>query len=143
MNYLKQNERIMMLKLAEIEERKLTEHKQRQTQLKVMLPKFEAAASLIRDELAPFRRYGRQPYVKISHKNKIVWLRVTLKKETATAARFNWLNESYSVMPSGDLQHNHAGADTLTECDATQIAQHFLTLHRDKILERFERLLPG
>ena len=131
-----------MLKLAEIEEQKLTEHKQKQTALKVILPKFEAAASIIRDELAPFRRYGRQPYVKVSQKNNVVWLRVALKKETATAVSFNWLNESYSVMPSGDLQHNHAGADTLTECDATQIAMHFLALHRGKIFARFERLLP-
>ena len=142
MNYLKPNERIVMLLLAEFEEQKLTEHKQKQSALKVILPKFEAAADLIRDELAPFRKYDRQPYVKVSQKNNVVWLRVTLKKETATAASFNWLNESYSVMPSGDLQHNNADADTLTECDATQIAMHFLALHRGKILERFERLLP-
>ncbi len=45
-----------------------------------MLPKFEAAADLIRDELAPFRKYDRQPYVKVSQKNNLVWLRVTLKK---------------------------------------------------------------
>ena len=53
-----------------------------------MLPKFEAAARIIRDELAPFRRYGRQPYVKISHKNNVVWLRVTLKKRNCNGGEF-------------------------------------------------------
>ena len=33
-------------------------------------------------------------------------------------------------------------ADPSTECDAAQIAEHFLALDRGKILARFERLLP-
>ena len=142
MNYLKPNERKVMLKLAEFENKKLAEIKLIQLAQKAMLPEFEAAADLIRNELAPFRKYGRVPFIGVSIKNDVICIRVTVQKTPAKAVSFNWLNESYRVTSSGGLFFNDGYKEQPIACDADRIAQHFLALHRSKILERFERLLP-
>ena len=72
MNYLKQNERIVMLLLAEIENKKLAEIKLIQLAQKAMLPEFEATADLVRNELEPFRKYGRVPFVDVSAKGELI-----------------------------------------------------------------------
>ena len=103
MNCRKQNERILMLKLAEIENEKLAEIKLIQLAQDAMLPEFEAAADLLRLELAPFVKYGRVPFVDVSAKSELIHIRVTVQKTSAKSVSFNWLNESYSVTPSGGL----------------------------------------
>ena len=142
MNYLKPNERKVMLKLAEFENKKLAEIKLIQLAQNAMLPEFEAAADRVRNELAPFRKYGRVPFVGVSVKNDVICIRVTVQKTPAKAVSFNWLNESYRVTSSGGLFFNDGYKEQPIACDADRIAQHFLALHRSKILERFERLLP-
>ena len=130
-----------MLELAEIENKKLAEIKLIQLAQKAMLPEFEATADLVRNELEPFRKYGRVPFVDVSAKGELIHIRVTVQKTSAKAVSFNWLNESYSVTPSGGLFFNDAYKEQPIACDADGIAAHFLTLHRGKILARFERFL--
>jgi hypothetical protein len=138
MNYRKQNERIKMLKLAEIENEKLAEIKLIQLAQDAMLPEFEAAADLLRFELAPFVKYGRVPFVDVSIKNDVICLRATVQKTSAKAVSFNWLNESYRVASSGGLFYNDGYNEQPIACDADRIAEHFLTLHKAKIIDRFE-----
>jgi len=142
MNCRKQNERILMLKLAEIENEKLAEIKLIQLAQDAMLPEFEAAADLLRLELAPFVKYGRVPFVDVSAKSELIHIRVTVQKTSAKSVSFNWLNESYSVTPSGGLFYDDGYKEQPIACDAGQIAQHFLALHGSKIKQRFEKLLP-
>jgi len=141
MNYRKQNERNVMLKLVEFENEKLAEIKLRQLAQDAMLPEFEAAADLVRNELEPFCRYDRVPFVNVSIKGELIHIRVTVQKTSAKAVSFNWLNESYSVTPSGGLFYDDGYKEQPIACHADRIAQHFLTLHRGKILARFERFL--
>ena len=131
-----------MLKLAEIENEKLAEIKLIQLAQDAMLPEFEAAADLVRNELEPFRKYGRVPFVDVSAKSELIYIRVTVQKTSAKAVSFNWLNESYSVTPSGGLFYNDGYNEQPIACDAEQIAEHFLALHKAKITDRFEKLLP-
>jgi hypothetical protein len=138
MNYRKQNERIKMLKLAEIENEKLAEIKLIQLAQDAMLPEFEAAADLLRFELAPFVKYGRVPFVDVSIKNDVICLRATVQKTSAKAVSYNWLNESYRVASSGGLFYSDAYNEQSLACDAEQIAEHFLALHKAKITARFE-----
>ena len=58
MNCLKQNERIVMLKLAEIENEKLAEIRLTQIAQDAMLPEFEAAADLIKTSWSNFENMG-------------------------------------------------------------------------------------
>ena len=103
-----------------------------------VLSEFEAAASLIRDELAPFRRYDRVPFVNVSIKDDVICLRVTVQKTSAKAVSYNWLYESYRVASSGGLFYNDGYKQHPLACDAEQIADHFLALHKAKITARFE-----
>ena len=138
MNYLKPNERNVMLKLAEIENEKLAEIKLIQLAQDAMLPEFEAAADLLRLELEPFRRYDRVPFVNVSIKDDVIRIRATVQKPSAKAVSFNWINESYSVTPSGGLFFNDGFKEHSLACDAGQIVEHFLALHKAKITARFE-----
>ena len=131
-----------MLELAEIENEKLAEIKLIQLAQDAMLPEFEAAAELIRNELEPFRRYDRVPFVNVSIKDELIHIRVTVQKTSAKAVSFNWLNESYSVTPSGGLFFNDGYKEQPIACDADRIAEHFLSLNGVKIRQRFEKLLP-
>jgi hypothetical protein len=131
-----------MLKLAEIENEKLAEIRLTQIAQAAMLPEFEAAAELIRNELEPFRRYDRVPFVNVSIKDELIHIRVTVQKTSAKAVSFNWLNEAYKVASSGGLFFNDGFKEHSLACDADLIAEHFLALHRGIILTRFERLLP-
>ena len=131
-----------MLKLAAIENEKLAEIRLTQIAQQAMLPEFEAAADLVRNELAPFRKYNRVPFVDVSAKSELIHIRVTVQKTSAKAVSYNWLNESYSVTPSGGLFFNDAYNEQPLACDAERIAAHFLTLHKAKITDRFEKLLP-
>ena len=142
MNCRKQNERILMLKLAEIENEKLAEIKLIQLAQDAMLPEFEAAADLLRLELAPFVKYGRVPFVDVSAKSELIHIRVTVQKASAKSVSFNWLNESYSVTPSGGLFYDDGYKEQPIACDADRIAAHFLSLNGVKIRQRFEKLLP-
>ena len=65
-----------------------------------------------------------------------------MQKTSAKAVSYNWLNESYKVTSSGGLFYDDGYKEHSLACDAEQIAQHFITLHRGRILARFERLLP-
>ena len=127
-----------MLKLAEIENEKLAEIKLIELAQQAMLPEFEAAADLIRNELEPFRRYDRVPFVGVSIKGELIHIRVTVQKTSAKAVSFNWINESYSVTPSGGLFFNDAYKEQPIACAADRIAEHFLILHKAKIADRFE-----
>jgi len=138
MNYPKQSERIVMLKLAEFENKKLAEIKLIQIAQAAMLPEFEAAADLVRNELAPFRKYGRVPFVNVSIKDDVIRIRATVQKTSAKAVSYNWLNESYKVTSSGGLFFNDGFKEHSLACDADRIAQHFLRLHKSKITDRFE-----
>ena len=131
-----------MLELAEIENKKLAEIKLIQLAQQAMLPEFEAAADLLRFELAPFVKYGRVPFVDVSAKSELIYIRVTVQKQTAKAVSFNWLNEAYKVTSSGGLFYSDAYNEQPIACDADRIAEHFLALHGSKIKQRFERLLP-
>ena len=131
-----------MLKLAEIENKKLAEIKLIQLAQQAMLPEFEAAADLVRNELEPFRKYGRVPFVGVSIKGELIHIRVTVQKTSAKAVSFNWINESYSVTPSGGLFYNDAYHKQPIACDADRIAEHFLSLNGSKIKQRFEKMLP-
>ncbi len=131
-----------MLKLAEIENEKLAEIKLIQLAQDAMLPEFEAAADLLRLELAPFVKYNRVPFVDVSAKGELIHIRVTVQKTSAKAVSFNWLNESYSVTPSGGLFYDDGYKEHSLACDADGIAAHFLALHGSKIKQRFEKLLP-
>ena len=131
-----------MLKLAEIENEKLAEIKLIQLAQQAMLPEFEAAADLLRLELAPFVKYGRVPFVDVSAKSELIYIRVTVQKTFAKAVSFNWLNEAYKVTSTGGLFFNDGFKEHSLACDADRIAEHFLVLHRGRILARFERLLP-
>ena len=142
MNCRKQNERILMLKLAETENEKLAEIKLIQLAQDAMLPEFEAAADLLRLELAPFVKYGRVPFVDVSAKSELIHIRVTVQKTSAKSVSFNWLNESYSVTPSGGLFYDDGYKEQPIACDADRIAAHFLSLNGVKIRQRFEKLLP-
>ena len=117
MNYLKQNERIVMLKLAEIENEKLAEIKLIQLAQDAMLPEFEAAADLVRNELEPFRKYNRVPFVDVSAKSELIYIRVTVQKTSAKAVSFNWLNESYRVTSSGGLFFHDGFKEHSVACD--------------------------
>ena len=130
-----------MLKLAEIENEKLAEIKLIQLAQQARLPEFEAAADLLRFELAPFVKYGRVPFVDVSAKSELIYIRVTVQKTSAKAVSFNWLNESYKVTSTGGLFFNDGFKEHSLACDARQIAQHFLALHKVKITDRFEKLL--
>jgi len=59
-------------------------------------------------------------------------------KTSAKAVSFNWLNESYRVTRSGGLFHNDGYKERPIACDAEQIVEHFLALHKAKITARFE-----
>ena len=142
MNYLKPNERNVMLKLAEFENKKLAEIRLTQIAQRAMLPKFEAAADLVRNELEPFRKYGRVPFVGVSIKGELIHIRVTVQKTSAKAVSFNWLNEAYKVTSSGGLFFHDGYKQQSLACNADRIAAHFLTLHKAKITDRFEKLLP-
>ena len=130
-----------MLRLVEFETERLDAIKQMRNELEAMLPVFEDAADLIRLELEPFRKYGREPFVNVCIKNKLILIRVTVQKQTAKRVSFNWLNEAYRVKPPGSLFFNDGDKENFLTCNADRIAQHFLALHKDEILERFERLL--
>jgi hypothetical protein len=54
---------------------------------------------------------------------------------------FNWINEAYKVTSTGGLFFNDGYKQHALACDAGQIAQHFLALHKAKISDRFEKLL--
>ena len=69
-----------MLKLAEFENEKLAEIKLRQLAQDAMLPEFEAAADLVRNELVLFRKYNRMPFVDVSAKSELIYIRVTVQK---------------------------------------------------------------
>ena len=127
-----------MLELAEIENKKLAEIKLIQLAQQAMLPEFEAAADVLRFELAPFVKYGRVPFVDVSAKSELIYIRVTVQKQTAKAVSFNWLNEAYKVTSSGGLFFNDGYKEHSLACDADRIAQHFLRLHKSKITDRFE-----
>ena len=142
MNYLKPYERNKMLKLAEFENKKLAEIKLVQLAQQAMLPEFEAAADLLKLELAPFVKYGRVRFVDVSAKSELIHIRVTVQKTSAKAVSFNWINEAYKVTSTGGLFFNDGYEDKQIACDADQIAAHFLTLHKAKITDRFEKLLP-
>jgi hypothetical protein len=131
-----------MLKLAEIENEKLAEIKLIQLAQDAMLPEFDAAADLLRLELAPFVKYGRVPFVDVSAKSELIHIRVTVQKTSAKSVSFNWLNESYSVTPSGGLFYDDGYKEQPIACDADRIAAHFLSLNGVKIRQRFEKLLP-
>ena len=131
-----------MLKLAEIENEKLAEIKLVQLAQQAMLPEFEAAADLVRNELEPFRKYNRVPFVDVSAKGELIHMRVTVQKTSAKAVSFNWLNESYCVTPSGGLFFHDGYKEQPIACHADRIGQHFLALHRGKIKDRFQKLLP-
>jgi hypothetical protein len=131
-----------MLKLAEIENKKLAEIKLIQLAQDAMLPEFEAAADLVRNELEPFRRYDRVPFVNVSIKDDVIRIRATVQKTSAKAVSYNWLNESYKVTSTGGLFFNDGYKEQPIACDADRIAAHFLTLHKAKITDRFEKLLP-
>ena len=103
-----------------------------------MLPEFEAAADLLRLELAPFVKYGRVPFVDVSAKSELIYIRVTVQKTSAKAVSYNWLNESYKVTSSGGLFYNDGYKQQYLACDAGQIAEHFLGLNGTKIRQRFE-----
>ena len=132
-----------MLKLAEIENEKLAEIKLIQLAQDAMLPEFEAAADLIRNELEQFRKYGRVPFVGVSIKGELIHIRVTVQKTSAKAVSFNWLNEAYKVTSTGGLFFDDGYKEQSLACDAEQIAEHFLALHGSKIKQRFEKLLPN
>jgi hypothetical protein len=127
-----------MLKLAEIENKKLAEIRLTQIAQAAMLPKFEAAADLVRNELEPFRKYNRVPFVDVSAKSELIYIRVTVQKTSAKAVSFNWLNESYRVTSSGGLFFHDGFKEHSLACDAGQIFEHFLALHKAKITARFE-----
>ena len=127
-----------MLKLAAIENEKLAQIKLIQLARDAMLPVFEAAADLVRNELAPFRRYDRVPFVNVCIKDDVIRIRVTVQKTSAKAVSFNWINEAYKVTSTGGLFYNDSFKEHSLACDAGQIAQHFLALHRGKILARFD-----
>ena len=131
-----------MLKLAEIENEKLAEIKLIQLAQDAMLTEFEAAADLLRLELAPFVKYARVPFVDVSAKSELIHIRVTVQKTSAKSVSFNWLNESYSVTPSGGLFYDDGYKEQPIACDADRIAAHFLSLNGVKIRQRFEKLLP-
>ncbi len=61
-----------------------------------------------------------------------------MQKQTAKAVSFNWLNETYKVTSSGGLFYNNGYKEHALACDADRIAEHFLTLHKAKITDRFE-----
>ena len=131
-----------MLKLAAIENEKLAEIKLRQLAQQAILPEFEAAADLVRNELEPFCRYDRVPFVNVSIKGELIHIRATVQKTSAKAVSFNWLNESYRVTSSGGLFFNDGYEDKQLACDARQLVEHFLALNGVKIRQRFEKLLP-
>ena len=106
-----------------------------------VLSEFEAAASLIRDELAPFRRYDRVPFVNVSIKDDVIRIRATVQKTSAKAVSFNWLNEAYKVTSTGGLFFNDDFKEHSLACDADRIAEHFLALHKVKNTDRFKKLL--
>jgi hypothetical protein len=54
-----------------------------------MLPEFEAAADLLRLELAPFVKYGLVPFVDVSAKSELIHIRVTVQKTSAKSVSFN------------------------------------------------------
>jgi hypothetical protein len=57
---------------------------------------------------------------------------------SAKAVSFNWLNESYRITSSGGLFYNDGYKEQPIACDAGQIVEHFLALHKAKITARFE-----
>ena len=116
--------------------------RERKIAQQAMLPEFEAAADLLRNELEPFCRYDREPFVNVSIKDDVIRIRATVQKTSAKAVSYNWLNESYKVTSSGGLFFNDGFKEHSLACDADLFAEHFLALHRGKILTRFERLLP-
>jgi SHS2 domain-containing protein len=81
------------------------------------------------------------PFVDVSAKSELIYIRVTVQKTSAKAVSYNWLNESYKVTSSGGLFFNDGFKEHSLACDARQIAQHFLALHKVKITDRFEKLL--
>jgi hypothetical protein len=121
-----------------LENKKLAEIKLIQLAQDAMLPEFEAAADLLRLELAPFVKYNRVPFVDVSAKSQLIRIRVTVQKISAKAVSFNWINESYSVTPSGGLFFHDGYKQHSLACDAGQIVEHFLALHKAKITARFE-----
>ena len=98
----------------------------------------EAAADLLRLELEPFRRYDRVPFVNVSIKDDVIRIRATVQKTSAKAVSYNWLNESYKVTSTGGLFFNDGYHQHPLACDAGQIVEHFLALHKAKITARFE-----
>ena len=78
------------------------------------------------------------PFVGVSIKNDVICLRATVQKTSAKAVSYNWLNESYRVASSGGLFYSDAYNEQPIACDADRIGEHFLTLHKAKIIDRFE-----
>ena len=63
---------------------------------------------------------------------------MTVQKTSAKKMLYNWLNESYLVTSSGGLFFNDGFKEHSLACDAGQIVEHFLALHKAKITARFE-----
>ena len=61
-----------------------------------------------------------------------------MQKTSAKAMSYNWLNESYRVTSSGGLFFHDGYKQHSLACDAGQIVEHFLALHKAKITARFE-----
>ena len=81
---------------------------------------------------------SRVPFVDVSAKSELIHIRVTVQKTSAKAVSFNWINEAYKVTSTGGLFFNDGYEDKQIACDADRIAEHFLTLHKAKIIDRFE-----
>ena len=131
-----------MLELAELENRKLESHSQRKCEIESLLPTFETAGDLIISEMALFRKYDREPYADVSNNSRLINLRLTVQKKSTKVISFNWISVSYLPMSAGRVKLNFDLDWHPIDCHAEKIAAQFLTLHKDKIRQRFERLLP-
>ncbi len=132
----------VMLNLEEIENRKLESHSQRKCEIESLLPTFETAADLIVSEMALFRKYDREPYVDVSNNCRLIQLRLTVQRKSTKTVSFNWISVSYLPMSAGRVKLNFDLDWHPVDCHPEKIATQFLTLHKDKIRLRFERLLP-
>ena len=131
-----------MLNLIAFKKYRLELFRQQTDTLDGLIPMFRVAAYLILEEMEPFRKYGRKPYLDLSTCSHYIRLRLTVQKKATKAVSYNWINVLYKPDGVGQVSVNADNLWQTVERDVRQIAEQFCKAHRDIIRLRFEQLLP-
>jgi hypothetical protein len=131
-----------MLNLLKLEKQTITRNRQRRSNLITLEPVIDRAVDLIAEELAPFRKYGRQPHYDLSSGTDCIHLGVALTLATQKHYEFDWLRTAFKPGSNGQVWANSGDKWQPIQCDPHEIAHHFLRVFKIEIEVAFMRLLP-